>query len=380
MKTRLLSALVASSFGLLAACTAAPAEEATGSSVDAVCSTECPSGNLSGDALLTPVNRTNRLRSDWAPVTHTLPAGYRNGTNQGMRDDAAAKFMAMADAAKSANVNIVCLSGYRSFQTQCQLFASYAASNGCDQANTFSAHAGHSEHQLGTVCDIALSSSGSTFIAPGGPADTWLRAHAHEHGFANSYPNGDKNLNDGYIHEPWHYRYIGVAAATALKQKEAALPGGQRLSVPVFIAGLSSEERSSLEGGSVPPAPPPSNDPCASGGQARQGRYCAKALGGGATDNRLLTCTNGVTTATEPCANGCKEMPAGSPDQCEASAPTPATPSCATIPFSGQCTGKILEYCVNGVYNRVDCGTKTDGRTSCGEDPREEVGKNCIKP
>ena len=175
------------------------------------------------------------------------------------------------------------------------------------------------------------------------------------------------------------FSHPGITAS--LKQTEAALPRGQRLSVPVFIAGLSDAERGALEGGAVPPPPPPSNDPCASGGQARQGRFCAKGLGAGASDNRLLTCANGVTTATEPCANGCQEMPAGTPDQCQASAPTPATPSCSTIPFEGQCTnGKILEYCVNGVYNRVDCGTKTDGRTVCGEDPRPEVGKNCVKP
>jgi LAS superfamily LD-carboxypeptidase LdcB len=283
---------------------------------------------MRGDALLTPVNRTNRLRSDWAPVTTVLPAAYRQPSQQSMRADAAEAFVAMADAARAAGVNIVCLSGYRSFATQCTLFANYAASHGCDEANTFSAHAGHSEHQLGTVCDVALASSSSSFIVPGGPADTWLRAHAREHGFANSYPNDDAALNDGYIHEPWHYRYIGIGAATTLKQREASLASGRRLSVPVFIATLSAEEIAELEGGdALPPPPPPPPDPTAApanacaGADGVTGWFCGVSLGREA-DTNLYLCRidpntgSMITSSTMGCPNDCEAVPPGVPDRC----------------------------------------------------------------
>lgn len=58
--------------------------------------------------------------------------------------------------------------------------------------------------------------------------------------------------------------------------------------------------------------PTPSNDPCAT----RQGRFCARAIGGAPNDARVLTCNQGVTVAAETCANGCKEMPPGQPDVC----------------------------------------------------------------
>lgn len=322
MSPRRFFSFAASCFAVFsAACSAAPAEETSETSSDALCSTECPSGTLSGDALLTPVTRTNRLRSEWAPATTSLPAAYRQPGNQSMRTDVASRFMAMADAAKAAGAGIACLSGYRSFQTQCSLFASYASANGCEEANTFSAHAGHSEHQLGTVCDIAKAETPTTFLKVGDGADGWLRAHAHEYGFANSYPNADASLNDGYIQEVWHYRYIGVKAAAALKAKEASLPSGQRLAVPVFIAGLSAAERAALDVDGPAPPPPPANDVCGSGGQARQGVYCARAINGDANDTRLVTCANGVTTQQTSCDAGCKEMAAGQADQCEAAPP-----------------------------------------------------------
>lgn len=327
-------------FAVASGCASEPADEdASAVSSIALCSTECRSGTMHGNGLLTPVNRTNGLRADWAPATTVLPAAYRQPAPQSMRADAAAQFMAMADAARAAGVNIVCLSGYRSFATQCTLFANYAASHGCEEANTFSAHAGHSEHQLGTVCDIALASSASTFITPGGAADTWLRAHAHEFGFANSYPNDDPSLNDGYIHEPWHYRHIGVSAATALKQREAALPAGRRLSVPVFIGSLSAAEIATLQGGDTlppPPPPPPPTEPepapapaqpnvCAAGANGVTGWYCGASLGlaaGSAGFGSLYRCTFDGTTgamivaSTTSCPNGCEVMPPGVADKC----------------------------------------------------------------
>lgn len=330
-RTLLSSVLAAFAASVIVAGCASELAEPTASTEDALCTTACTSGTLDGDALLTRVDRGSALRSSWAPSTSALPASYALGA-QSLREDARQKFMALVDAARGHGVNLACLSGYRSFHTQCALFRSYAERDGCEAANTYSANAGHSEHQLGTVCDLTLAGGGSSFIAAGGTADLWLRAHAHEYGFACSYPNTDRRDNDGYIHEPWHYRYIGVRAAAELKAREAELAGGLRLAVPVFIASLSASEREALELSDEPDdssAPP------------------SRASDAGASD---------------------------------ADGGAPATPDCSTVPFEGRCTGTVLEWCASGAYRRVDCAGRTDGRVACGEDPSPYIGKNCIAP
>ena len=50
----------------------------------------------------------------------------------------------------------------------------------------------------------------------------WLAAHAHEYGFAISYPP-DGEAVTGYIYEPWHIRYVGKACAADWKASGAVL-------------------------------------------------------------------------------------------------------------------------------------------------------------
>jgi hypothetical protein len=57
--------------------------------------------------------------------------------------------------------------------------------------------------------------------------------------------------------------------------------------------------------------------------------------------------------------------------------PEPIDP-CRGFNDFGKCTGTVLEWCENGQYKRVDCAEKTDGRVRCGEDPRPEIGLNCV--
>ena len=40
----------------------------------------------------------------------------------------------------------------------------------------------------------------------------WLMDHSWEYGFILRYPGG-KSETTGVIYEPWHYRYVGQAAA-----------------------------------------------------------------------------------------------------------------------------------------------------------------------
>lgn len=122
----------------------------------------------------------------------------------------------MFAAAAADGVDLRIRSAYRSYDEQVSTFQYWVDLLGEEQARRESAEPGHSEHQLGTTMDFAAPDNGWELLesfadtAPG----LWLAEHAHEFGFALSYPRDGEEIT-GYIFEPWHYRYIGVEAALA---------------------------------------------------------------------------------------------------------------------------------------------------------------------
>lgn len=122
----------------------------------------------------------------------------------------------MVDAAAADGVNLRIRSAYRSYAEQERTFAYWVSVLGEAQARRESAEPGHSEHQLGVTADFASPENGWELLESF--ADTsageWLAEHAYEYGFALSYPRDGEEIT-GYIFEPWHYRYIGIPAATA---------------------------------------------------------------------------------------------------------------------------------------------------------------------
>ena len=54
------------------------------------------------------------------------------------------------------------------------------------------------------------------------PAYAWLTENAHNFGFILRYPK-EKEAVTGYSYEPWHYRFVGVDAATAIYEKNLTL-------------------------------------------------------------------------------------------------------------------------------------------------------------
>jgi LAS superfamily LD-carboxypeptidase LdcB len=207
-----------------------------GAPPDVPCTTTCEGGDLDGTSLLVPVSKVDALREDATPADlRTLPSAYRiAGLPDQLRTMAMGHFVQLADAAYvalGAGTGDTYCSGYRSFAAQCSLFASYAETYGCEDANTFSMLAGHSEHQLGTVCDVEYASG--AFIQAGEPVAEFYRAHAHEYGFVMSYPEGTTALT-GIEHEPWHFRYVGAAAAAAHAELERTL--GRVVSLHEFLA------------------------------------------------------------------------------------------------------------------------------------------------
>lgn len=122
----------------------------------------------------------------------------------------------MLEQAREDGVDIMVLSGYRSFEDQGVLKTHYTQRYGTG-ANTFSADQGYSEHQLGTTVDLTNSTIGENIAEfEATEAFTWLTEHAYKFGFVLSYPRD----NDYYMYEPWHWRFVGKDLARYLHKKE----------------------------------------------------------------------------------------------------------------------------------------------------------------
>jgi hypothetical protein len=88
----------------------------------------------------------------------------------------------------------------------------------CLLANKFSALPGHSEHQTGDALDFA--GDDTIFMRRGSPPYNWLESNACAYGFVQSYALGKSHVT-GYVEEPWHWRYVGVARAKAMRHFNA---------------------------------------------------------------------------------------------------------------------------------------------------------------
>ena len=147
------------------------------------------------------------------------PASYVPGQlvrvqGERLRSQAADAYKQFAKAAKVAGVNVMPISGYRSFSEQASLYDSYVRQYGQATADTLAARPGYSEHQTGLAMDIGNASGICALQAcfANTPAGQWAAAHGWEYGFIIRYPAGAQ-ATTGYTYEPWHLRYVGRAIA-----------------------------------------------------------------------------------------------------------------------------------------------------------------------
>lgn len=141
--------------------------------------------------------------------------------NQGqLRSEAAQSLGRMAEAfsMEFSGKSIVIVSSYRGFDFQEKLLQGYIKKLWKELAHWLSALPGHSEHQLGLAIDVFSASSDADFRKGFGPYFEWMRAHAHEYGWTQSYQKWREV--DGYVVEPWHWRYVGVELATYLAKNQ----------------------------------------------------------------------------------------------------------------------------------------------------------------
>ena len=141
-----------------------------------------------------------------ANKTYSLPESYNPGD---LLSDCAKAFKEMKSAAAKEGLNIWIASGFRSYELQQSLYNRYSDRDGKDAADRYSARPGHSEHQSGLAIDLNEISSSFKDTAEG----KWVAENCHKYGFILRYPQG-KEAQTGYMYEPWHIRYVGVATAT----------------------------------------------------------------------------------------------------------------------------------------------------------------------
>lgn len=167
-------------------------------------------------ALDTLVNKYNQMASTYLPEVVDMSLQYAS-SGQSLREDAYESFITMVKAMKTDGLSgIYVFSGYRSYETQSNIYERYVTSKGQEWADCYSARPGHSEHQLGLAADVAaVSGSSNGFDATEEYA--WLAENSYKYGWILRYPE-DKEIITGYGYEPWHYRYLGEDLATKVAE------------------------------------------------------------------------------------------------------------------------------------------------------------------
>lgn len=167
---------------------------------------------------MTLVNRENPIPLDYEVNLVELEGGEQ------VDERIYEPLMELLEAAKESNWDQMPLvvSGYRTQEVQQQFYddkiadyrrQGYSKEDAKEMAEQWVAVPGHSEHQLGFAVDI----NGATY-----DLYLWLQANSYRYGFIFRYP-GNKTEITNTAEEVWHYRYIGVEAATEVYEQGLCL-------------------------------------------------------------------------------------------------------------------------------------------------------------
>lgn len=164
------------------------------------------------------VNDANPLPADYVPdelvnlyeMRHSFQLANTSIELTRVAYEAAQEMFAAAEA---ENVNgFIITSGYRSYERQEEIYK--------ESKQGYAQKPGASEHQTGLCFDVTAQNDGSGFETTSQYA--WLRKNAHKYGFIQRYPANKADIT-GINYEPWHYRYVGVEAATEMYREGITL-------------------------------------------------------------------------------------------------------------------------------------------------------------
>lgn len=164
------------------------------------------------------VNRDHPIPGDWKVDPVELESG------QTVDARIYEPLMQMFEAARCVNLDRLpnVESGYRSTEKQQSLYdqklseflkEGYSEKEARALTEKWVSVPGTSEHQLGIAVDI----SGEVY-----DIYAWLQENSYKYGFILRYPP-DKTSITGVSGEEWHYRYVGVEAATEMYERGLCL-------------------------------------------------------------------------------------------------------------------------------------------------------------
>ncbi len=162
------------------------------------------------------VNKYYSLPEKYAPTDIVTVSNWYSYGTISVKSEVYEAFKNMFNAAKKENITLIINSGYRTYESQKEVYDYYKNMNGEEYADGYAARPDFSEHQTGLSIDvITYGTAGKDFDKT--DAFKWLQKHAHEYGFILRYPKGKEEIT-GYAYESWHYRYLGKDLAKKVKQ------------------------------------------------------------------------------------------------------------------------------------------------------------------
>ena len=174
-------------------------------------------------------SRLITLVNPWNPVSETGFSARLVEAENGMRVDrsCAEPLQRMLADCRAAGRNPVLAGAYRSVDEQLvlhderfQQLVDEGRSPEEAEAETSKviAAAGRSEHELGLAVDIVDEGYRATDERQAEtPTAQWLEENAWKYGFIQRYPPNTEEIT-GFGWHPWHYRYVGVEAATFIME------------------------------------------------------------------------------------------------------------------------------------------------------------------
>lgn len=169
------------------------------------------------------VNKQNPVDSSYKPNDLTAIkyfAADRSEVGRYLRAEAAEAFNLLSETAAEEGHQIVVTTAYRSYDFQSTLYNNYVKIHGQQEADTFSAQPGKSEHQTGLAADVSSPSVNYQLTKDyiNTTEGKWLNDNAYRFGFIIRFPKGKEDIT-GYMYEPWHIRYVGKTAAKEIFDK-----------------------------------------------------------------------------------------------------------------------------------------------------------------
>lgn len=181
-----------------------------------------PAEELAGENwALTLINKSYPLDKHYVPDTTVI-----DGSAISVDTRVAENYKKMYDAALEDDIILKPYSGYCNYQRQKIIFDgkvdSFLSQGQSNQEAKQNAERrvgapGCSENGAGLAVDLRTSADFNSTNEY-----KWLVANAHKYGFILRYPE-DKTEITGMIYQPWHWRYVGVEAATEMKEKNLCL-------------------------------------------------------------------------------------------------------------------------------------------------------------